>query len=172
MADLTLIVTGGTLDKDYDTLTGALTLTQTHIHQILAQAHLGYSPQVIPLMLKDSLDMTDTDRQHLIQACQNTQSQHLVITHGTDTLADSANACLQAQRQAPMAPLAQKTIVFTGAMRPWALGHSDTLFNIGAALTAAQCLPSGVFVCMNGQIFAGDQVQKNTEKGVFEAKPN
>ena len=122
MAEMTLIVTGGTLDKDYDALTGQLTLTETHIHQILAQARLNAPPQVVPLMLKDSLDMTDADRQRLIQACRNTQSQRIVITHGTDTLADSARACLEAQKQPPTTTLAHKTIMFTGAMRPWAPG--------------------------------------------------
>lgn len=162
--DLTLLITGGTLDKDYETTSGELVFRQTHLPEMLQQANCSLQISSQVLMLKDSLEMTDEDRQAILQQCLDTPSSKIVITHGTDTLTTTAETLLSEPA------LGAKTIVLTGAMRPFKLGASDASFNLGAALTAAQLCPAGVYVAMNGLVFAADQVAKNRTLGVFEAR--
>jgi L-asparaginase len=155
-----LFVTGGTFDKEYDELTGRLYFKDTHVHEMLRLARCRVETRVRTLMMIDSLDMTDADRRAIVENCRSAAEQRLVITHGTDTMADTARALLDAALG--------KTIVLTGAMVPYAFGSSDGLFNLGSAISFAQVLPPGVYVAMNGRIFPGDHVRKNRQSGIFE----
>ncbi len=157
---LRLLVTGGTFDKQYDELKGTLSFGTTHVADVLRRGRSEVPLTVEVLMLKDSLDLTDADRAQIVDAARRAPEDRLVITHGTDTMVESA-AALAAAGLA-------KTIVLTGAMIPYAFGSSDGLFNLGSALSFAQALPTGVYVAMNGRVFAWDNVRKNRERGVFE----
>jgi L-asparaginase len=155
-----VLVTGGTFDKEYDELGGRLFFKDTHLPEMLRLARCRIPVQVETLMMIDSLDMTGADRDRVVERCRSSVEDRLVVTHGTDTMAETARA-LQAAGLG-------KTVVLTGAMVPYAFGSSDGLFNLGSALSFAQVLPAGVYVAMNGRVFAGDQVRKNRESGVFE----
>ena len=157
-----LLLTGGTIDKHYDELTGQLGFQESYIEEMLQQARCHLALSIQQVVFKDSLDMQDTDRQQILQACQTCSQHHIVITHGTDTMVETA--ILLAQH------MSNKTIVLLGAMIPYTLKHSDALFNLGAALTAVQCLTSGIYITMNGKIFPWDQVQKNCQLGQFEIR--
>ena len=158
-----ILVTGGTFDKDYDELGGRLFFKDTHLHEMLRLARCRIPLQVETLMMVDSLDMTEADRARVVERCRGSAEERLVVTHGTDTMVETARA-LQ------VAGLA-KTVVLTGAMIPYAFGSSDGLFNLGSALSFAQVLPPGVYVAMNGRYFPGDKVRKNRQGGVFEELP-
>jgi len=156
-----VLVTGGTFDKEYDELHGRLFFKETHIHEMLRLGRCRVPVTVETVMMMDSLDMTDADRMRIAEACRRTPEDRIVITHGTDTMADTA-AFLAHERTA-------KTIVLTGAMVPWAFGSSDGLFNLGSAISLAQTLPSaGVYVAMNGRCFKWDDVRKDRTTGTFE----
>jgi len=157
---LRLLVTGGTFDKQYDELNGTLAFGQTHVQDVLARGRCRVNLAVEVLMLKDSLDLTDDDRARIVAAARASAERRIVITHGTDTMVESARALAAAALG--------KTIVLTGAMVPYVFGSSDGLFNLGSALSFAQVLPEGVFVAMNGHCFPWDNVRKNRELGVFE----
>lgn len=157
-----LFITGGTLDKDYNPITGTLDFSQSHLDQLLKQANLTITVSTQVLMLKDSLEMTTEDRQHILTACLESPYSQLVITHGTDTLTETA----QFLHESELASL--KTVVLTGAMRPFQLGQSDASFNVGAALMAVQLAPKGIYIAINGQLFPATQVFKNRPQGVFE----
>ena len=161
---IALLACGGTLDKDYDALSGELTFSQSHLPTLLQQANHQLDLRLEVVMLKDSLEMDDTDREALYQACFNSPEKAVVITHGTDTLTDSANY-LAARHQ----HMADKTLILTGAMRPFRLGESDAAFNLGGALMAAQITRPGVYIAMNGRLFSAGSVAKNRALGVFEA---
>ena len=115
------------------------------------------------LLMIDSLDMTDADRTRVVERCRSCDEARVVVTHGTDTMVETAGALAAAS-------LHHKTIVLTGAMIPYAFGSSDGLFNLGSALSFAQVLPPGVYVAMNGQYFHWDDVKKNRDAGVFERR--
>ena len=155
-----LFVTGGTFDKEYDEIHGTLYFRDTHLAEMLAMGRSRLDVKVRTLMMVDSLEMTDADRDLIANNCREAPEPHIVITHGTDTMVDTARV-LAAQ-------VPGKTIVLTGAMIPIAFGSSDGLFNLGGALTAAQVLPAGVYITMNGRIFSWDNVRKNRETGIFE----
>jgi L-asparaginase len=155
-----VLVTGGTFDKEYDELGGRLFFKDTHLPEMLRLARCRIPVQVETLMMIDSLDMTEADRGRVVARCRSSPEDRLVVTHGTDTMAETARA-LQAAGLG-------KTVVLTGAMVPYAFGSSDGLFNLGSALSFAQVLPPGVYVAMNGRVFAGDKVRKDREHGVFE----
>ena len=155
-----VFVTGGTFDKEYDELSGRLYFKETHVHEMLRLARCRVDVRVRTLMMIDSLDMSDADRGLVVDACRGAEEDRIVITHGTDTMAETA-------RTLHAAGLA-KTVVLTGAMVPYAFGSSDGLFNLGSALSFAQVLPPGVYVAMNGRCFPGDRVRKNRESGIFE----
>lgn len=160
---LAILVTGGTFDKGYDPLAGILTFGAIRVPEILAGARLVPAPRVRTVMLKDSLEMTDADRRKILAACVSAKEKHLVITHGTDTMALTARflATHGGMR------LAGKTIVLTGAMVPFAVQGSDAAFNLGAAVAFARALPTGVHVAMNGRALAWDKVEKDRKRGVF-----
>jgi L-asparaginase len=156
-----VFVTGGTFDKAYNELNGNLFFKETHLNEML---HLGRSNldlSITTLMMKDSLDFVEADRANIASACNTTDAERIVITHGTDTMTTTA---LYLQQHCP-----NKTIVLTGAMIPYKFGSSDGLFNLGSALAFTQVLPKGVYIAMNGKYFEADKVRKNTEKGEFEA---
>lgn len=156
-----VFVTGGTFDKEYDELTGSLFLRNTHVSEMLRRGRCGLDVHVETLMMVDSLDMTVAQRERIAGACADAGETHIVITHGTDTMVETARVI--AQRNLI------KTVVLTGAMIPYAFGSSDGLFNLGSALSLVQTLPNGVYIAMNGQCFRWDNVRKNKEAGVFEA---
>ncbi len=156
-----LFVTGGTFDKEYDEIHGRLFFEDTHIPQMLELGRCRLDVHVRTLMMIDSLEMTDADRELIAHNCAEAPEPHIVITHGTDTMVDTAR--LLAER------VSGKTIVLTGAMIPIAFGSSDGLFNLGGALTAVQALGPGVYLTMNGRIFAWNDVRKNRDTGVFES---
>lgn len=154
-----LLVAGGTFDKEYDELTGALSFRRTHIPEMLKLGRCRLSVRVRTLMMKDSLLMTAADRRRIAEACRRAPETRLVVTHGTDTMVETAKAVARA--------VPGKTVVLTGAMRPYRFGSSDGLFNLGSALSFAQALPAGVFVAMNGLAFPWDRVRKDRRRGVF-----
>lgn len=155
-----LIVTGGTFDKQYNPIAGELGLADTAIKRILERVRCGVEIKVSPIMLVDSLEMTDTQRADIAAHCLNSDSKQIVITHGTDTMAHTAREIAQ--------KVNDKTIVLTGAMIPYSIKNSDALFNLGTALAFVQSLPHGIYIAMNGRYFLWDNVRKNTEKGCFE----
>ena len=155
-----VFITGGTFDKEYDELQGRLFFKETHLPEMLRLARCRVDVSVRTLMMIDSLDMTEADRRLVVESCRDAGEARIVVTHGTDTMAETARA-LHAAGLA-------KTIVLTGAMIPYAFGSSDGLFNLGSALAFAQVLPPGVYVAMNGRFYPGDRVRKDREHGVFE----
>jgi L-asparaginase len=159
-----ILVTGGTFDKEYDELTGRLYFQDTHVPEMLARGRCRVEVTVETAMMIDSLDLDDEGRSEIVRRCSQSRETAIVITHGTDTMVDTARALAAAS-------LPGKTMVLTGAMIPYAFGSSDGLFNLGSALSFVQVLPPGVYVSMNGQHFPWNGVRKNKGTGVFEAIP-
>jgi L-asparaginase len=157
-----VFVTGGTFDKEYHELTGTLAFKETHLPEMLRLGRCRIDVAIETLMMIDSLEMTDADRARIVEHCRQAAEPRIVITHGTDTMVETARALA-------VAPTGAKTIVLTGAMIPYAFGSSDGLFNLGSALSFVQALPPGVYLVMNGRCFEWDKVRKNRETGVFEA---
>jgi len=162
-AVIRIFVTGGTFDKNYDEIRGALTFGDTHLAEMLRLGRSRVDVSIRTLMMVDSLDMTDADRELIVRNCVQCAESRIVVTHGTDTMVETARAI------SAHPGVAAKTVVLTGAMIPYAFGSSDGLFNLGSALSFAQVLPAGVYIAMNGQHFAWDRVRKNRETGVFES---
>ena len=158
---LRIIATGGTFDKHYDELTGVLGFGASHLPQAISRARITLPVVLEQLPLFDSLDMREPERARVLERCRAARELAIVIIHGTDTMVDTA-AVLGAAGLA-------STIVLTGAMLPYEIANSDALFNFGLACGVAQTLPAGVYVAMNGQIFAWDKVEKNRVAGVFQA---
>jgi L-asparaginase len=154
-----LLATGGTFDKDYAERDGTLFFRRTHVPEMLKLGRCRVDVRVTTLMLKDSLTITAADRRRILAACRRAREARLVVTHGTDTMAETA--ALLGRR------LSGKTVVLTGAMRPYRFGSSDGLFNLGSALSFAQALPPGVYVAMNGLCFPWDDVRKDKRRGIF-----
>jgi L-asparaginase len=155
-----VFITGGTFDKDYDEIRGELHFGESHLPDLLEQGRARLDITFRTLMMVDSLDLTDQDRELIVRSCERTDEQRIVITHGTDTMVKTAEALA--------ARGLDKTIVLTGAMIPIAFGSSDGLFNLGSALSFAQALPTGVYIAMNGRYFDWDNARKNRDTGVFE----
>ncbi len=159
---IAVFVTGGTFDKEYDELTGALFFKKTHVNEMLSLGRSLVSTRIETLMMKDSLVMTDADRDLIAKKCVTAKEKNIVITHGTDTMETTARY---------LAPrVLDKTIILTGAMVPYKFGSSDGQFNLGSALAYAQVLPAGVYVVMNGRFFQWDNVRKNKKAGYFEER--
>ena len=157
---ITIFVTGGTFDKEYNEITGELYFKDTHVREILDLGRSLLEINIEKLMLIDSLKMTNKDRAEIAQNCADSKSRHIVITHGTDTMRKTAEIISKTNLN--------KTIVLTGAMIPYKFGSSDGLFNLGCALAFVQSLPIGVYIAMNGKYFRWDEVQKNKHLGRFE----
>jgi L-asparaginase len=155
-----IFVTGGTFDKEYNELNGKLYFKDTHLPEMLVLGRSRVDVDIRTLMMIDSLDMTEDDRLLIVQHCQKASEDCLVITHGTDTMTDTARVLAK--------NITGKTIVLTGAMIPYKFGSSDGLFNLGSALAFVQTLPPGVYVAMNGRYFNWDNVRKNKKTGEFE----
>jgi L-asparaginase len=162
---LRILVTGGTFDKVYDELTGSLFFRETHLPEMLRLGRSKLDVEVETVFMMDSLEMGETHRASILAACLRSPEPRLVVTHGTDTIVETA-AVLARGLEA-----SGKTVVLTGAMVPFAFGSSDGLFNLGSALSFAQALAPGVYVAMNGRCFAWDRVRKNRALGVFEEVP-
>lgn len=155
-----IFITGGTFDKEYNEITGQLYFNDTHLHDLLDMGRSKVSVEIRTLMMVDSLEMTDEDRELIAHQCNQCEEDKIVITHGTDTMSDTAKMLAQKVKD--------KTIILTGAMIPIKFGSSDGLFNLGSALAFAQTLPAGVYVAMNGRFFNWDNVRKNKQTGMFE----
>ena len=160
MDRIRIFVTGGTFDKEYNELTGELFFQATHIGDMLGLGRCRLPVMVETLMMIDSLEMTDAGRRAILERCAAAEESRIVVTHGTDTVAETA-AVLGKN-------ISHKTIVLTGAMVPYTFGSSDGMFNLGTALAFVQTLPPGVYVAMNGRYFPWNSVRKNRQLGVFE----
>ncbi len=154
-----IFVTGGTFDKEYNELNGELFFKDTHLTEILNLGRSRVPVDIRTLMMIDSLNMTDNDRNNIVQNCQQATEDKIIITHGTDTMVETAKVLAEKVKG--------KTIVLTGALIPYKFGSSDGLFNLGSALAFVQTLPVGVYVAMNGRYFNWDNVRKNRELGDF-----
>lgn len=155
-----IFITGGTFDKEYNEITGQLYFNDTHLHDLLDKGRSKVSVEIRTLMMVDSLEMTNDDRDLIAHQCNQCEEEKIVITHGTDTMSETAKVLAQ--------KIKNKTIILTGAMIPIKFGSSDGLFNLGSALAFAQTLPAGVYVAMNGRYFNWDNVRKNKQTGIFE----
>ena len=160
MKTIRIFITGGTFDKEYNMLNGELYFKDTHLHDLLEMGRNTVPVEIRTLMMVDSLEMSDEDRELIAHQCNQADEERIVITHGTDTIAKTAQ--LLAKK------IKNKTIVLTGAMIPIKFGSSDGLFNLGSALTFVQSLPHGVYVAMNGRFFNAENVLKNRQTGFFE----
>jgi L-asparaginase len=155
-----IFITGGTFDKEYNELDGSLYFKDTHMSELLQLGRSKVQVAVRTLMMLDSLDMKDSDRKIILDQCSQAPESQIVITHGTDTMVQTAKILGEANLN--------KTIILTGAMIPIKFGSSDGLFNLGAAIAFVQSLPKGVYIAMNGKYFHWDNVQKNKTLGLFE----
>jgi L-asparaginase len=157
-----IFVTGGTFDKEYNELEGKLYFRDSHLPEMLILGRCKVQVDIRTLMMIDSLEMSDADRNIILDNCLKCKEDSIVITHGTDTMEETARVLGEASMK--------KTVVLTGAMVPFKFGSSDGLFNLGSALAFAQCLPFGVYVAMNGRYFEWNSVRKNKKTGEFEEK--
>tara|TARA_B100000614_G_C14360085_1_gene416771 strand:+ start:102 stop:587 length:486 start_codon:yes stop_codon:yes gene_type:complete len=158
-----ILITGGTFDKSYNHISGDLFFEKTHIPEMLERSKCRLNVDVKTLMMIDSLEMTKKDIEKIIDECKKTKSSRIVITHGTDTMVNTAEKIAE--------KIKNKTIVLTGAMIPYAFGSSsDGFFNLGSALSFVQTLENGIYIAINGQYFDYDKVEKNKLKGYFEKK--
>jgi L-asparaginase len=158
-----VFVTGGTFDKEYNYITGELYFEDTHLKEMFDRGRCTVDVDVKTLMMLDSLDMTEDDRGIIVHNCARSHDDKIIITHGTDRMVETARALAAAN-------IANKTIVLTGAMIPYAFGtSSDGFFNLGSALAFVQAKPPGVYIAMNGLCFDWDKVRKNRSTGLFEA---
>jgi L-asparaginase len=155
-----VLITGGTFDKEYDEINGSLFFKDSHLPEMLTLGRCKLDLEIRTLMMVDSLEITDADRDIIVKQCRATPEARIVITHGTDTMETTARRLA--------ASVESKTIVLTGAMIPYKFGSSDGLFNLGSALAFVQTLPVGVYVAMNGRCFRGERVRKNRQTGFFE----
>lgn len=155
-----VIVTGGTFDKAYDEIKGELTFKESNLPEILKLTRVTVPVEIELNQLIDSLQMQDANRRSVLTACELASEERIVITHGTDTMAETAKLLGPAHLS--------KTIVLTGAMVPYQVQGSDAFFNFGTAFAAVQLLPKGVYIVMNGRVFSWDKVRKDRSRGVFE----
>lgn len=155
-----LFVTGGTFDKEYNELNGSLYFKDTHINEMLKLGRCKASIDIRTLMMIDSIELTQADRELIAVNCDKAEEDKIIITHGTDTMVETAKVIASKVKD--------KTIVLTGAMIPYKFGSSDGLFNLGAAIAFVQTLPHGVYIAMNGRIFTWDNCRKNKRLGEFE----
>jgi L-asparaginase len=156
---LEIITTGGTIDKVYFDAKSTFEVGEPQIGEVLREANLAIDYRVTPLLRKDSLELTDADRNRIHAAVESSPSEQIVITHGTDTMIDTAKH---------LHDVCGKTIVLTGAMQPARFRLTDAVFNIASAMMAAQTLPAGVYIAMNGRIFDPLAARKNAKLNRFE----
>lgn len=157
-----VFITGGTFDKEYDYISGKLFFKDTHLHEMFERGRCHVDIDIKTLMMVDSLEMTEADREIIVHNCKRSASNKILITHGTDKMVETASFLSQSGVEG-------KTIVLTGAMIPYAFGtSSDGFFNLGSALAFVQTLAPGIYVAMNGRYFDWHNVKKNTKTGIFE----
>lgn len=155
-----IFITGGTFDKEYNELNGELFFKDSHLPEMLKLGRSNLDVEIRTLMMIDSLGMTNDDRKLIAHHCETAKEDKIIITHGTDTMAETAKVLSE--------KINNKTIVLTGAMIPYKFGSSDGLFNLGSALAFVQTLPPGVYIAMNGKYFTAGNVRKNKQTGIFE----
>ena len=155
-----LLITGGTIDKVYNQSNGELEFDKTHFPEMVKRSRVEVDLTLEEIMLLDSLDMVDKERDLIVDSCMRCEEDFILITHGTDTMCDTARLIGESD--------IDKTIVLFGAMVPYAVSNSDALFNFGCALGSLQLLESGVYVAMNGRVLPWDDVEKNRALGVFQ----
>ena len=155
-----IFATGGTFDKEFNEINGALYFKETNLFELLKLGRSQVDIKIETLMMVDSLQMTNTERQYILGKCKKEKTDKIIITHGTDTMVKTAEFIAQ--------HIKDKIIILTGAMIPIKFGSSDGLFNLGSALSFAQVLDPGVYITMNGQYFYWDNVRKNKKLGIFE----
>lgn len=155
-----VFITGGTFDKEYNEFNGTLYFKDSHLQEMLKLGRNKVDINVRTLMMVDSLEMDENDREIILNNCRKTPEDKILITHGTDTMVETAKYLAK--------HIQDKCIVLTGAMIPYKFGSSDGLFNLGSSLAFVQTLPNGVYVSMNGRYFNWDNVRKNRDKGIFE----
>lgn len=158
---LTIFTTGGTIDKIYFDALSDFQVGETALESILREANVSFTFEISPLMRKDSLELTDEDRAIVREAVLSTTAKRVLITHGTDTMIETAIAIGDA---------GGRTVVLTGAMQPASLRRSDAVFNIGFATAAAWTLSPGVYIAMNGRVFDPRAIRKNRQAQQFELK--
>ena len=155
-----IFATGGTFDKEFNEINGELYFKKTNLFELLELGRSQVDIKIETLMMVDSLQMTGTERQYILEKCKKEKTDKIIITHGTDTMVKTAEFIAQ--------HIKDKIIILTGAMIPIKFGSSDGLFNLGSALSFAQVLDPGVYITMNGQYFYWDNVKKNKKLGIFE----
>ena len=155
-----IFATGGTFDKEYDEINGELFFKETHLHELLSLGRSQLNVKIETLMMVDSLEMTKSEKQYIVEKCKSEKTDRIIITHGTDTMVETAKIIAE--------HVNDKTIILTGAMIPIKFGSSDGLFNLGSALSFIQVIQPGVYITMNGRYFKWDNVSKNKRLGVFE----
>ena len=163
MADkkyIKIFATGGTFDKEYDEINGELFFKETHLHELLSLGRSQLNVKIETLMMVDSLEMTKSEKQYIVEKCKSEKTDRIIITHGTDTMVETAQIIAE--------DINDKTIILTGAMIPIKFGSSDGLFNLGSALSFIQVIHPGVYITMNGRYFKWNNVRKNNRLGVFE----
>jgi L-asparaginase len=158
-----IFVTGGTFDKEYDLIQGKLYFDESHIPEMLDLGRCTLDVKVRTLMMIDSLDMTLQDREIIRDNCIKVHSNQIIITHGTDTMVETADVIASAALP--------KTIILTGALIPYKFGSSDGFFNLGFSLGMIQNLSHGVYIAMNGRCFKWNEVEKNKSTGYFQSLP-
>lgn len=155
-----ILTTGGTIDKIYFDASSEFEVGEPTVPHIFQEVGADIDFELLSLFRKDSLEMTEEDRDKIRQACEETSHRQILITHSTDTMADTAES---------LQSLTGKVIVLTGAMAPARFRETDAIFNVGTAIGALQCLDDGVYLAMNGQIFKAGEVRKHREAKKFEA---
>ncbi|MEI6865003.1 asparaginase domain-containing protein [Flavicella sp.] len=160
MSTISLFVTGGTLDKQYNEISGELSYSSTSVYDIIKDSRTTLNIEIKKLMLVDSLEMSQTERKLVVTNCIASKNDTIIITHGTDTMIETA-------RDIAFENI-QKTIILTGAMIPYKVQKSDSVFNLATALSFVQTLKFGVYIVMNGHYFLWNDVRKNKKLGVFE----
>ena len=161
MTDLHIFTTGGTIDKVYFDALSEFQVGESPLEAILREANVGLTFEITSLMKKDSLELTDDDRASIRAAVSEADASKILITHGTDTMAETGQALMGIE---------EKTIVLTGAMQPARLRSTDAIFNVGFAISAARLAPAGVYIAMNGRVFSAGQVRKDRAAGQFVDK--
>ena len=159
MQPIKILTTGGTIDKIYFDAKSTYEVGEPNIEKVLAELPLNIDYSITSILQKDSLEITSADRDLIVAAVQDTEEKRIIVTHGTDTMVETAQALQNV--------VGDKTIVLTGALEPALFKTSDAMFNIGCAIAAVQALPSGVYITMNGRIFESGNVVKNVELGRF-----
>ena len=155
-----IFATGGTFDKEFNEINGELFFKETNLYQLLQLGRSQLNVKIETLMMVDSLQMTESEKNYIVDKCKKEKTNRIIITHGTDTMVDTAKLIAK--------NIKDKTIILTGAMIPIKFGSSDGLFNLGSALSFIQVIEPGVYITMNGRYFKWDNVRKNKKLGIFE----